>query len=113
MPEIWKVAFAIIATSLASVLGTVAIKSAVMQGSFFLAIAGSSLWSLSGAGFAYAAGKDVDMSLLASAASAGSLLIANVIAIWWLAEPCPPTRILALALIVLAIALLAWPATPH
>lgn len=109
MPELWKVAAAIAGTSVASVSGTLLIKLGVEQNNISVAILGSALWSLSGAAFAFAAGRAVDLSVLAGLTSAGALLITTLLAITMFGEPPTVTRLIAIALICGAMVMLALP----
>ena len=109
MAEFWKPLFALLVATLTSLLGTISIRLASDSATLWLAIAGASLWSLSGAAFLYAVSqKGVELGVASALMSAGGILLINLIGIvWWGDSASDPRKWAALVLIVIAIALLA------
>ena len=111
MSEHWNAILAVALAALTSTAGTISIRLAESSGGLALAIVGGSLWSLSGAGFVYASSKGLDLGVTATAMSAVGLITINIVGMIWFGDMVTSRRLLGLALIVIAMMLIAWPAT--
>ncbi len=109
MPDLWKPIFALFCATLISVVGTVLIRWASDNGSIPVAIVGASLWSASAAGFVWASGRGVDLSIASAVMSAGGILSIQLIGYAFYDEGLSTMKIIALTFIVVALVLLACP----
>lgn len=108
MFEAWKPLLALLIATLTSLSGTVCIRLASDQTALWLAVLGGSLWSLSGAAFVFAASKDIELGIASALMSATGILAINLVGIaFWGESASDPRKIVALALIFIAIGLLA------
>lgn len=113
MPEVWKPHLALLLATLASLAGTICIRLASDQNTLWLAILGSSLWSISAAVFIVAASfKNVELSVASEIMSSGGILSITLIGIFYWGETASdPRKLIAIALIIVAIGLLASTST--
>lgn len=93
-------------TTLASVSGSVSLKHATTQSDPIWAIVGVSLWAASGAGFSFLA-KSQELGVLAVITSAAGVLLANLLGVAIFDEQFTRDKLIAFALLVLAMLLLA------
>lgn len=109
MFEAWKPLLALLIATLTSLSGTICIRLASDHTALWLAILGSSLWSISAAAFIYTASfKNVELSVASATMSSGGILLITVIGIlFWDESASDPRKLIALALIIIAIGLLA------
>jgi len=108
MPELWKPLLALFGATLISVVGTILIRIASDSYSIPVAIIGASMWGMSAAGFVFASSRGLDLGTAAALMSAGGILAIQLVGILF-GEQMTTPKLIALALIFIAIILLALP----
>lgn len=103
------IAVAVLGVSgIASASGTLVLKYAATVPNPALAILGASLWGASAAGFVFLA-RGYDLSTLSILTSALGLIAVNVAGVALYSEQVTAHKLIALALLIAALAILSWP----
>ncbi|GAB5449599.1 hypothetical protein [Gymnodinialimonas sp.] len=100
--------FVLVVATGASALGTIALKHAALSANPALAILGASLWGSSAAGFVWLS-RTADLGVLSIVTSAFGILLVQAAALLIFGESITQAKLVALALLILAMVLLNEP----